>query len=443
MKQVQHDQIPVPDLDRESWQRALDRSRVIKRRRAKTWGITVLWLLIGPGVLTMLGENDAGSMITYAQTGAQFGYSSFLILVPVTFLIAFVVQEMTIRLGAVTHRGHGELIFERFGKFWGYFSLFDLALGNLLTLITEFIGIGIGLSYFGVPLVISIPGAMVLNGLIAITGRYWTWERMTLGLAALNLIFVPLAFWAGPHWGAVLHVLQNPVIPPGSSVLFLIIANIGATVTPWMIFFEQGAVVDKGLVPADIRGGRLDTLIGAVLATAGALGAMVLTATLLFPHHIDPGNATFAQAITPYLGRMGGTLFAVGLTEAGFVASTTIALSSSWALTEAMHLPRSLNRSVREAPVFYLSYFIEVFVAGAIVLIPGAPLTLIAIVVQVVNTILMPPALMFLLLFLNDKELMGEYRNSRRMNWVVGGITTLLLFLSALYAVTVLFPHAL
>lgn len=391
----------------------------------------------------MLGENDAGSMITYSATGAQFGISFFFILVPVTFAIAYVVQEMTIRLGAVTHRGHGELIFERFGRFWGYFSLGDLALGNILTLITEFIGIGIGLSYFGIPLWLSVPGAVLLNASIALSGRYWTWERITLAVASLNLIFVPLALMAHPHWGYVLNMLGHPGVPGGfnSNVLFLVVANIGATVTPWMIFFQQGAVVDKGMVTEDIPNGRLDTLLGAILATLAAIGAMLLTATILFPHHLNPGNAAYAQAIRPFLGHTVGALFALGMAEAGFVASTTISLSSSWAMTEVLHLPRSLNRSFKEAPLFYLTYVVEVVVAGAVVLMPGAPLALIAILVQVVNTVLMPPALMFLLLFLNDRSLMGAHVNSRTMNMIVGSIAAMLLLLSGLYGISILFPH--
>lgn len=438
-------QIPAPDLDPDEWQRALDRARVIAVRKNGRRRLLVLWFLIGPGLLTMLGENDAGSMITYAATGAQYGLSLFLILVPITFAMAYMVQEMTVRLGSVSHRGHGELIFSRFGKFWGIFSLADLTLGNLLTLITEFIGIGIGLSYFGVALWISIPAAVILNASIAISGRYWTWERVTIGLAGINLIFIPLALMAHPHWANVLNAFGHPTIPGGftSLVFFLVIANVGATVTPWMIFFEQGAVVDKGLVAGDIRHGRIDTLLGALLATFAALGMMLLTATVLYVHHLNPGNATFAQAMRPYVGHVVSALFAVGLTEAGFVAATTISLSSSWAFTEVLGLPRSLNQNVRQAPIFYLTYFGEVIIAGAVVLIPHAPLTLIALLVQVVNTVLMPPALMFLLLFLNDRSLMGVHVNTRWQNVLVGGIAIVLFLLSAVYGLTLLFPHLL
>ncbi len=239
---------PVPGLDPDEWQRAMDRSRVIALRRKSRRRLLLLWFLIGPGLLTMLGENDAGSMITYAATGAQYGLSLFLILVPITFAMAYLVQEMTVRLGSVSHRGHGELIFSRFGKFWGIFSLADLTLGNLLTLVTEFIGIGIALSYFGVPLWVSIPASVVLNAMIAISGRYWTWERVTIGLAGINLIFIPLALMAHPHWSKVLAALGHPSIPGGftSLVFFLVIANVGATVTPWMIFSSKAPWSIKG-----------------------------------------------------------------------------------------------------------------------------------------------------------------------------------------------------
>ncbi len=170
---------------------------------------------------------------------------------------------------------------------------------------------------------------------------------------------------------------------------------------------------------------------------------MLLTATVLFVDHLNPGNATYAQAMRPFVGPVVSALFAVGLTEAGFVAATTMSLSSSWAFTEVMGLARSLNQSVRQAPVFYVTYFGEVLIAGAVVLIPHAPLTLIALLVQVVNTVLMPPALMFLLLFLNDRSLMGAHVNTRFQNILVGGTAVLLFLLSAIYGLTLLFPHLL
>src|SRR6202167_6297433 len=260
-------------LTHEDVDRARDRWRVTRARwqgrgAQRFRPLRVLWLLVGPGVLVFLGENDAPSMLSYSATGARFGIGFFIPFVVLTFLIGLVVQEMTVRLGAVSHRGHAELIFDRFGKFWGFFSMGDLVIGNFLTLITEFIGIRAGLGFFGVRPVVAVGiGAAVVFAAIT-TGRYWTWERITLGLAIFNGLFIPAAILAHPDWSAVGHAMLTWTPLPngrGSEILLLILADIGATVTPWMIFFQQSAVVDKGMQPRDIRAGRFDTLLGALL----------------------------------------------------------------------------------------------------------------------------------------------------------------------------------
>src|ERR1700692_4409787 len=251
-------------ITHEDVDRAHDRVRVsaARARRGFFSDARLLWLLVGPGVLVMLGENDGPSMLTYAATGAKFGVGFFIPFVVLTFVMAFVVQEMTVRLGAATHRGHAELIFQRFGPFWGYFAMGDLVFGNLLTLVTEFIAIQAGGLYFGLPPWLSVAiGVALVVGSLAFR-RYATWERALMGLAAFNLLFVPVALIAHPNGAALAHALATwGPLPGGVTTAFfmLILANIGATVTPWMIFFQQSAVVDKGMTPADVPQGRIDT----------------------------------------------------------------------------------------------------------------------------------------------------------------------------------------
>src|SRR5215469_461508 len=194
------------DLDR-----ARDRERVREARSGRGFSsrLRLLWLLIGPGILVMLGENDGPSMLSYAATGARFGISFFIPFIVLTFIMAIVVQEMTVRLGAATHRGHAELIFQRFGPFWGWFSMIDLSLGNFLTLITEFIAIRAGLSYFDVPPWAAILSALIVLYLALLTHRYWTWERITLAAAIFNLVFIPVAVLAHPTWRSVGHALVS------------------------------------------------------------------------------------------------------------------------------------------------------------------------------------------------------------------------------------------
>jgi Mn2+/Fe2+ NRAMP family transporter len=262
-------------LTHEDVDRARDRWEVAQARRkggSKSFGgLRLLWLLVGPGVLVFLGENDAPSMLSYSADGSRYGMGFFIPFVVLTFLMGFIVQEMTVRLGAVTHRGHAELIFDRFGKFWGFFAMGDLILGNFLTLVTEFIGVRAGLGFFGIRPAIAVGGALVIVAGAITTGRYWTWERITLSLAIFNGLFIPAAILARPDWHAVGHAMLTWLpLPTGSryEILLLILATIGATVTPWMLFFQQSAVVDKGMQPRDINAGRFDTFLGALLASA-------------------------------------------------------------------------------------------------------------------------------------------------------------------------------
>ena len=321
-------------LTGEDISRARDRLAVAKARslaqQHKPWRwMRLLWLLAGPGVLVFLGENDAPSMLSYAATGSQFGIGFFLPFILVTFMAGWIVQEMTVRLGSVTHRGHAELIFDRFGPFWGFFSMADLMLGNFLTLVTEFIGIRAGLGYFGVPPLVAVGGAIALILAVTMTHRYWTWERILLGLALFNGLFVPVALMTHPDWPAVGHAFITFGPLPGglgSQNILLMMADIGATVTPWMLFFQQGATTDKGMQPADVGFGRWDTSIGTLLAALFGI-AVVLATVPLYTHGISTENyqgAQFAQALQPYVGKLGSTLFALGLVEAGLVAAISI-----------------------------------------------------------------------------------------------------------------------
>ena len=440
-------------LTHEDVDRAQDRWRVA-RARLKGRGflslrqLRLLWLLVGPGILVFLAENDAPSMLSYSATGARYGIGFFIPLNILIFLMGFVVQEMTVRLGAVTHRGHAELIFDRFGKFWGMFSMGDLVLGNFLTLVTEFIGVRAGLSFFGIRPVVAVGGTLLVVVAAIATGRYWTWERITLGLAIFNGLFIPAALLTHPVWRDVGHALLSwTPLPSGNrfDILLLILADTGATVTPWMLFFQQSAVVDKGMQPRDIGAGRLDTLLGALLAALFAVATILATAPL-FRHGINASDyqaAQFAQALEPWIGHLGATLFALGIFEAGLVAAIAISTSSAYAFGEVLHTGHSLNRPLREAWPFYLILLGSACTAAGLVLIPAAPLEFIVLTVNVIAVLAMPPALLFLLLLVNDREVMGEHVNSFGQN--LAGITiTVLLVLAGLgFGLATVFPKIL
>ena len=434
------------DRARDRWRVALARRKDRKGRRFA--GLLLFWLLIGPGILVFLGENDAPSMLSYAATGARFGVGFFLPFVVFTFLMGFVVQEMTARLGAVTHRGHAELIFDRFGKFWGFFALGDLVLGNFLTLVTEFIGIRAGLSFFGIRPWVAVGGSL-LGVLGAITtGRYWTWERVTLALALFNALFIPAALLAHPAWRQVGHAMLTwTPLPAGdrSEILLLILSDIGATVTPWMLFFQQSAVVDKGIQPRDIPAARLDTLLGTILASVFGVAAILATVPL-FHHGIRASDfqaAQFAQALQPWIGHFGAALFALGIFEAGIVAAVTISTSSAYAFGEVLHSGHSLNRPIRDAWPFYMVLMGSACLAAGLVLIPGTPLEFIILTVNVIAVLAMPPALLFLLLLVNDREVMGEHVNGFWANLAGVGVGVLLVGAGLAFGLAVVFPKLL
>lgn len=440
-------------LTHEDLDRARDRWRVARARwRGRRWrslrSLQLVWLLVGPGVLVFLGENDAPSMLSYSAIGTRYGVGFFLPFVVLTFVMGFIVQEMTVRLGAVTHRGHAELIFDRFGRFWGLFSMADLVFGNFLTLVTEFIGVRTGLSFFGVRPGVAV-GAVLLLVLGAMaTGRYWTWERIALGLAVFNGLFIPAALLAHPNGHAVAYAfLTWSPLPQGHrpEIMLLLLSVVGATVTPWMIFFQQSAVVDKGMQPRDISAGRLDTLLGTVLAAVFAVAAVLATVPL-FHHGIsaaDFRDARFAQALQPWIGRAGAMLFALGILEAGIVAAMAISTSSAYAFGEVFGTAHSLNRPLREAWPFYLILVGSACVAASLVLIPHAPLEFIALTVNVIAVLAMPPALAFLLLLVNDREVMGEHANGFWQNFAGVAVTVLLICAGLAFGIATVFPRIL
>ncbi len=409
--------------------------------------------VLGPGVIVMVADNDAGGISTYAVTGSQYGFS-LLWIIALLIPIAYFVQEMPFRLGAVTKRGLAEAIFEGFGPAWGWYTLIGLAVVNWLTLITEYIGMTAAAHLFGVPPWLTVLGVTAILSAVTLTGKYWTFEKVTLLFVAFNLVYIPAAFWAmktpsAPAWSEVARGLVFPHFPGGitASVLFVILANIGTTITPWQVFFQQSAVVDKGVTAHDLRFGRLDTLAGSALTCVVAGFIIIATGAAFFYHHppiaIEDAAQT-AQAIEPLLpaaqGHWARALFAIGLFDAGFLGALCISLSTSWAFGEVFGWAHSLNLSVREAPWFYVFYLGMLATAGAVVLIPGAPLIAITMFVQVVAVTVLPATLVFLLLLLNDRTRMGEHVNRPWQNGVTGSIVAAVIIMSSLFALTTLFP---
>ena len=415
-----------------------DRPRPLSRR------LLTLAAIMGPGLIVMVGDNDAGGVSTYAQAGQNYGSSLLWVLVLLipTLIVA---QEMVVRLGAVTGVGHARLIRERFGRFWAAFSVGDLFLLNFLTLVTEFIGVDLGLRYFGVSPLFSVP--VVAVGLLAMvaTGSFQLWERFMFVFIVTSLLMFPLAALSHPSAGPIVTGITHPGVQGGfssTSVLF-VIAVVGTTIAPWQLFFQQSNVIDKRITTRWLRYELADTSIGAVLTTAGAACLMVATA-FAFSHTHLAGNFGSGLAVARGLyhtaGPASGAIFAVVLVNASVIGASAVTLATSYALGDIFGLRHSLHRSVGDAKGFYLTFAGLIALAAAVVLIPGAPLGLITTGVQVLAGVLLPSAIVFLLLLCNDAEVLGPWVNTFRQNVVASIIVGVLVLLSLILTVTTVFP---
>ncbi len=430
------------EITREDILRVNERKQIedLKSNHSFRNKLLLFLILVGPGMLVMLADNDAGGIITYAITGATYGISIFIPFLILMILVAYVVQEMTVRLGTVTHRGHMELIFTRLGKGWGIFSVIDLIIANFLTIITEFIGIGAALMFIGVPIVYGVLISAAVLLLILGFRRYLTIEKMMLAFACLNIVYIPLAILTKPSISQILASFSFAGIPHGSLsvMVFLLIANLGTTIAPWMLFYQQSAVVDKGSNKEDIGYGKIDTFIGAVIMGIVSVAIVILTAMTLHVNGVNTISFTslqFAQGISKFMGNYAGVLFSIGLFEAGFVAAFALASSSAWALGEIVDTPHSLNNGFKEARLFYGVFLVSILGAALVVLIPNAPLGFFTLLVQIIATLLMPPALIFLYFLVNDKELMGNYTNGRWTNIAVIAIIAGIIAMNTILAI--------
>jgi Mn2+/Fe2+ NRAMP family transporter len=400
--------------------------------------------IMGPGLIVMVGDNDAGGVSTYAQAGQNYGYSLLwvlLLLIPVLI----VNQEMVVRLGAVTGVGHARLINERFGRFWGWFSVGDLFLLNFLTIVTEFIGVSLALRFFGITPYISVPLTAVLLVGITASGSFARWERAIFLFIATSLVLYPLALASHPHWDQIAYHLVVPGIQGGASstAVLLVIAIVGTTVAPWQLFFQQSNVVDKRITPRFIGYERADTTLGAGVVVVGAIAVVVVAVFAVRGTNLA-GKFTDALGVARALEQHAywmGALFAIVLLDASIIGASAVTLSTSYAFGDVFGIKHSLHRSFRDARQFYASYTALVVVAAAIVLIPSAPLGLITTSVQALAGVLLPSASVFLLLLCNDPEVLGPWVNHRWLNVVAGVIIGVLLTLSGTLVVSTVFPH--
>ena len=407
--------------------------------------LLALLAIMGPGLIVMVGDNDAGGVATYAQAGQNYGLTLLwvlLLLIPVLI----VNQEMVVRLGAVTGVGHARLIIERFGRFWGAFSVGDLFILNFLTIVTEFIGVSLALGYFGVSKYLSVPIAAVALMAMTATGSFRRWERFMYLFVATNFVAIPLAIVSHPHAGSILHHAFAPGVQGGisSTSMLLIIAIVGTTVAPWQLFFQQSNVIDKRITPRWINYERADTAIGSVVVILGAAALLIAAAsafsgTPLHGQFADAGAV--ASGLGQRLGSAAGGLFAIALLNASIIGAAAVTLASSYAFGDVFGRRHSLHHGPSEAKAFYGSYAAMVALAAGIVLIPGAPLGTITTAVQALAGVLLPSATVFLVLLCNDKAVLGPWTNPGWLNAIAAAIVGVLVVLSAILTATTLFAH--
>jgi NRAMP (natural resistance-associated macrophage protein)-like metal ion transporter len=408
--------------------------------------LKTLLAIVGPGLIVMVGDNDAGAFSTYGQAGQDYGTRllwTLLLLVPVLY----VNQEMVLRLGAVTGVGHARLILERFGKFWGAFSVIDLFILNALTIITEFIGITLAAGYLGVPKVLAVALAAVVIIAAAFTGSFRRFERIAVAFCAGSLLLIPLYLLAHPSTGQMAHGFVVPGLPGGSgqmaTVMLLIIGIVGTTVAPWQLFFQQSYVIDKRITPRFMRYEKADLWIGIVIVVLGG-AALMGVAAVAFAGTKGFGNFTdsagLAHGIAAYAGRAAGVVFAVALLDASIIGAFAVSLSSAYAIGDVLGLNHSLHRGVRQAKGFYAVYALLIGGAATVVLIPGSPLGLLTEGVQVLAGVLLPSATVFLLLLCNDRSVLGPWVNGRKINIFTSAVIAVLITLSVVLTASVLFP---
>ena len=408
--------------------------------------LKTLLAIVGPGLIVMCGDNDAGAFSTYGQAGQNYGTRllwTLLLLVPVLY----VNQEMVLRLGAVTGVGHARLILERFGKFWGAFSVIDLFILNALTIVTEFIGITLAAGYLGVPRLIAVVLAAGVILAAAFTGSFRRFERIAVTFCAGSLLLIPLYLFTHPSGGQMARGFVLPGLPGGpgqlATVMLLIIGIVGTTVAPWQLFFQQSYVIDKRITPRFMRYEKVDLWIGIVIVVLGAAAVMGATGaafagTGAAGHFTDATG--LAHGIAAHAGRVAGVVFAVALLDASIIGAFAVSLSSAYAIGDTLGLKHSLHRGIRQAKGFYAIYTALIAGAAAIVLIPGAPLGLMIEGVQVLAGVLLPSATVFLLLLCNDRAVLGPWVNRRGTNMFTSGVVAVLVTLSVVLTASVLFP---
>ena len=412
----------------------------MKKFRAFRDKIIVFLSIMGPGIVTAFADNDAGGIATYAAAGAKYGLGLLFTMLLSTVCLA-IAQEMSARTGAVTGKGLSDLIRERYGVKWTLFAMSILIVANIGTTASEFSGIATSFEIFGVSRYISVPIIAFAVWILVLKGSYNKIEKIFLVLCLTFASYAISGIIVGPSWKEVLIASVKPNFIWDAEFLLMAIGVIGTTVTPWGQFYVQAAVVDKGINASDYQYTRWDVLVGVFFTWLVAFFIIVATNATLYTNGIDIETAGDAAiALEPVAGKYAGWLFAFGLLGASMLAAFILPLSTAYAVCEALGFEHAISDSYREAPVFFSLYTMLVVAGAGIVLLPGISLYKIMLTSQVINGVLLPPILIFMMLIANDRNLLGEYANSRLYNIVAWIFTMVLIALTVLLLVSTFVP---
>jgi NRAMP (natural resistance-associated macrophage protein)-like metal ion transporter len=396
----------------------------------------VLLAVVGPGLITSNADNDAGGIATYSQAGAQFRFKMLWLLVVVTICL-IVVNEMSARMGVVTGKGLADLIRERFGVRSTAFAMALLLIANAFTTVAEFAGIAAGMELLGVPKYISVPIAAIAIWLLVVRGSYPVVERVLLSIGLVYLTYVVSGFLVHPNWAEILRSSVVPQVDVSKAYFLLAIALIGTTITPWMQFYLQAAIAEKGIPEDQLAYSRADVIVGSVVTDAIAFFIVVATALTLAGHlsAAQLGNmqaGDYARALVPVAGHFAGILFGIGLVGASLLAGSVVPLSTSYAVSEAFGFERGVDRGIGDAPIFFGIFTFLIVVGALAVLVPGVPLVSMILLSQDVNGLILPAILIYMLILVNDRRLMGRFVNSRAANAIAGITVAGLIILTVL-----------
>lgn len=390
--------------------------------------LLLLLSVIGPGIITAAADNDAGGITTFSVAGAKYHYDLLWVLVLTTFLLA-IVQEMCARMAVVTQKGLAELIRENFGVKWTMFALGVLLVANLATTVSEFAGLAASLGIFHVSKYITLPIAAILIWLLVVKGSFRVVERVFLAFSFIYLTYIISGVIAKPDWNAVLHASITPTLRADADYLFLIIAIIGTMVTPWMQFLLQATIVDKGTRIENYKYQKLDVHVGSLLTNLVAFFIVVAAAAAMYGKNITDA-ADAALALRPVAGNYATILFAVGLFNASLLGAAVLPLSTAYTYSEAFGWEIGISRKFSEAPIFYGIYTFSIALGVGVVLMPKLNLINAMVRAQVIQGVLLPIILVFMLKLINRKDVMGEYTNSRIYNCIVWAVVALLIVMT-------------